>query len=292
MGMDGLMGAVISVRKKIRSHRELYVKNEEAVKQHLIGEVFQALGWEWNNPEEVRPEERTEDGRADYALILDGEVFAYVEAKNLGVNIIRRDEPLRQLARYCFNSGVKYGILTNGAVWIVLKAFEEGSRLRDRVLVTVNIEEEPLEKAVLKLSLLSKSRITGIERVASLLRALELSFQGLRQEGYSESMLIEYLTSREGMNTLPIGELRGDETPKVAYVYDGGWKLLPLQEKSIKGVLLSVLLYLEKRARGYEREEIRKAYEHIRRISLSPETALEVLRKLEEEEKLRISVEI
>ncbi|CAD5244302.1 type I restriction endonuclease [Thermococcus camini] len=290
--MEGLTKAVASVRRKIRSHRELYAKNEEAVKQHLIGEIFQALGWDWNNPEEVRPEERTEDGRADYALILNGGVFAYVEAKNLGVNIITRDEPLRQLARYCFNSGVKYGILTNGAVWIVVKAFEEGSRLRDRVLVTVNIEEEPLEKAVLKLSILSKSRITEMERIASLLRALELSFLGLRQEGYSEDMLIEYLTSREGMNTVPVGELRGDETPKAAYVYDGGWKFLPLQERSIKGVLLSVLLYLEKRARGYEREEVRRAYEHIRRMSLSPETALDVLKKLEEEEKLRISVEI
>ena len=290
--MDGLRSAVTSVRGKILSHRKLYEKNEEAVKQHLIGEIFQALGWDWNNPEEVRPEERTEDGRADYALILNGGVFAYVEAKNLGVNILKRDEPLRQLARYCFNSGVKYGILTNGAVWIAIKAFEEGSSLRDRVLLRVNIEGEPVEKAVLKLSLLSKSRITELERLASLLKALELSFSGLRREGYSEDMLISYLTSKEGSSTVPIGELSGSETPKAAYVYDRGWKLLPLPEQSLKGVLLSVLLYLERRSQGYKRDEIRKAYEHVRRISLSPKQALEVLKKLEEEENLRISVEL
>ena len=290
--MDSLRSAVTSVRGKIRSHRKLYEKNEEAVKQHLIGEIFQALGWDWNNPEEVRPEERTEDGRADYALILNGGVFAYVEAKNLGVNILKRDEPLRQLARYCFNSGVKYGILTNGAVWIAIKAFEEGSSLRDRVLLRVNIEGEPVEKAVLKLSLLSKSRITELERLASLLKALELSFSGLRREGYSEDMLISYLTSKEGSSTVPIGELSGSETPKAAYVYDRGWKLLPLPEQSLKGVLLSVLLYLERRSQGYKRDEIRKAYEHVRRISLSPKQALEVLKKLEEEENLRISVEL
>lgn len=290
--MDGLRSAVTSVRGKILSHRKLYEKNEEAVKQHLIGEIFQALGWDWNNPEEVRPEERTEDGRADYALILNGGVFAYVEAKNLGVNILKRDEPLRQLARYCFNSGVKYGILTNGAVWIAIKAFEEGSSLRDRVLLRVNIEGEPVEKAVLKLSLLSKSRITELERLASLLKALELSFSGLRREGYSEDMLISYLTSKEGSSTVPIGELSGSETPKAAYVYDRGWKLLPLPEQSLKGVLLSVLLYLERHSNGYKRDEIRKAYEHVRRISLSPKQALEVLKKLEEEENLRISVEL
>ncbi|NJE47245.1 restriction endonuclease [Thermococcus sp. GR7] len=290
--MDELRRAVLNVIRKIRSHRELYVKNEEAVKQHLIGEIFQALGWDWNNPEEVRPEERTEEGRADYALILNGGVFAYVEAKNLGVNILKREEPLRQLARYCFNSGVRYGILTNGAMWIAVKAFEEGSRLRDRVLLTVNVEEEPVEKAVLKLSILSKSRIDDIERLSSLLRAMELSFIGLKREGYPEKMLIEYLTSKEGSNTVPVEDLTGDETPKAAYVYDSGWKLLPLPEKSIKGVLLAVLLYMERRAQGYQREEIRKAYEHLRTMPLNPKTALEILRKLEEEEKLRISVEL
>ncbi|ASJ12543.1 type I restriction enzyme HsdR N-terminal domain-containing protein [Thermococcus thioreducens] len=290
--MEELRNAIINVLRKVRAHRNLYVRNEEAVKQHLIGEIFQALGWDWNNPEEVRPEERTEDGRADYSLILDGGVFAYVEAKNMGVNILKRDEPLRQLARYCFNSGVRYGILTNGTVWIAVKAFEEGSRLWDRVLVAVNVEEEPLERAVLKLSLLSKARIRDIERLSSLLKALELSFEGLRREGYSEKTLVEYLTSREGSTTVPVTELRGDESPKAAYVYDNGWKLLPLPEKSIKGVLLAVLLYIEKKSSGYQREEIRKAYEHIRTLKLDPKTALEVLRKLEEEEKLRIAVEL
>ena len=290
--MGDLREAVTRVRGKIRSHRKLYEKNEEAVKQHLIGEIFQALGWDWNNPEEVRPEERTEDGRADYALILNGSVFAYVEAKNLGVNILKRDEPLRQLARYCFNSGVKYGILTNGAVWMVIKAFEEGSSLRDRVLVRVNIEEEPVEKSVLKLSLLSKSRISEIERLSSLLKALELSFSGLKAEGYPEEALMAYLTSREGLSLIPIEKLDASERPRAIYVYDGGWKLLPLPEKSIKGALLSVLLYIENRSSGSKREEVRKAYEHLRRISLDPETALRVLKKLGEEENLRISVEL
>ena len=290
--MDDLREAVTRVRGKIRSHRKLYEKNEEAVKQHLIGEILQALGWDWNNPEEVRPEERTEDGRADYAFILNGSVFAYVEAKNLGVNILKRDEPLRQLARYCFNSGVRYGILTNGAVWMVIKAFEEGSSLRDRVLVRVNIEEEPVEKSTLKLSLLSKRNIAELERLSSLLKALELSFSWLKREGYSEEMLISYLTSKEGSSVIPVEELSGSETPKAAYVYENGWKLLPLPEQSLKGVLLSVLLYLEGRSQGHKREEIRKAYEHVRRIPLSPGQALDVLKRLEEEEKLRISVEL
>ena len=133
--------AVLNVMSRTGMHRKLYERNEEAVKQHLIGEIMGALGWDWNNPEEVRPEERTEDGRADYALLLNGEIVAFLEAKNLSVNVIKRDEPLRQLARYCFSRGVKYGILTNGAKWVVVKAFAERTSLRDRVLWTVDLEE-------------------------------------------------------------------------------------------------------------------------------------------------------
>ncbi len=289
--MEVLRSAVLRVSRRIRAHRELYEKNEEAVKQHLIGEIFQALEWDWNNPEEVRPEERTEDGRADYALILNGSVFAFVEAKNLGVNILRNGGPLRQLGRYCFNAGVRYGILTNGAVWIVIKAFEEGSRLDDRVLLKVNLKTEPLERTVLKLSLLSKDRMFKIERLSSLLKVLELSFSGLRKEGYPEEALLNYLTVNSS-NLLPLDELSEEDVPRAAYIYEDGWKLLPLQEQSVKGVLLAVLLYMERKAPEQERSEVRRAYEHLKTLSLPPAKVLEVLRKLEEEEKLRISVEL
>lgn len=289
--MEVLRSAVLRVSRRIRAHRELYEKNEEAVKQHLIGEIFQALEWDWNNPEEVRPEERTEDGRADYALILNGSVFAFVEAKNLGVNILRNGGPLRQLGRYCFNAGVRYGILTNGAVWIVIKAFEEGSRLDDRVLLKVNLKTEPLERTVLKLSLLSKDRMFEIERLSSLLKVLELSFSGLRKEGYPEEALLNYLTVNSS-NLLPLDELSEEDVPRAAYIYEDGWKLLPLQEQSVKGVLLAVLLYMERKAPEQERSEVRRAYEHLKTLSLPPAKVLEVLRKLEEEEKLRISVEL
>ncbi|WP_366938818.1 type I restriction enzyme HsdR N-terminal domain-containing protein [Thermococcus sp.] len=291
MPMEELRAAVTKVRRRIASHRNLYEKNEEAVKQHLIGEIFQALGWDWNNPEEVRPEERTEDGRAD-ALVINGSVFAYVEAKNLSVNVLKRDEPLRQLARYCFNSGVKYGILTNGAVWIAIKAFEEGSPLRDRILISTDLLSEPTERAVLKLSPLAKSRILEIERLSSLLKALELSFSGLKAEGYSEEALVSYLTAKGGLSLTPLEELDAGERPRAVYVYEDGWKLLPLQEQSIKGALLSVLLYIENRSSGPKREEAKRAYEHLRRIQLDSETALRVLKKLGEEENLRVSVEV
>ena len=289
--MDELRDTLSEVVLKINTHRELYMRNEEAVKQHLIGHVFRTLGWEWDNPFEVRPEEKTEDGRADYALILDGNVFAYVEAKNLGVNITKNEKPLRQLGRYCFNTGVRYGILTNGAVWIVLKAFEEGSRLSDRILLKTNLEDEPLERSTLKLSLLSKDRISKIEKLSTLLKAFELSFNGLRKEGFDEDALIAYLRAG-GSSLIPVDKLTGVETPKAAYINENGWKALPLGEQSLRGVVLAVLMYLYSRKEGAEKEEIKRVYEHLKRIHLKPSQMLSLLKTIEEEEGMDIAVEL
>ncbi len=289
--MHVLEDTIKEILLKIHTHRELYVRNEEAVKQHLIGHIFRTLGWEWDNPFEVRPEEKTEDGRADYALILDGKVFAYVEAKNLGINIVKNEKPLRQLGRYCFNTGVKYGILTNGAIWVVLKAFEEGSRLADRILLKINLEHEPPERSALKISLLSKDKIHEVEKLSTLLKAFELSFDGLRRAGFSDDVLIDYLRAGRS-NFISVDKLTGLETPKTVYVNDNGWKAIPLSEQSLRGVLLAVLMYLYNRKEGSEKEEIRQVYEHLRRIQLEPSQILSLLKTLEEEESINIAVEL
>ncbi|AHF79919.1 type I restriction enzyme HsdR N-terminal domain-containing protein [Thermococcus paralvinellae] len=289
--MNRIERAVLDVLKKVSEHRGLYERNEEAVKQHLIGEIFQALGWEWDNPKEVRPEERTEEGRADYALILNDRVVAFVEAKNLSVNVLKKDKPLRQLGRYCFNHGVKYGILTNGILWVVIKAFEEGSRLEDRIILSVDVENEPIERTVLKLSLLSKSKIEKLERFTTLLRALEFSFDELKKEGISERKLIEFLTASK-KRLLTLDKIKGNEFPKALYVYDDGWKMVPLVERSIKGVLLSLLLYLSERSEGEEKAQIKKAYAYLKEIPIDTEKILRLLREIERDKGIRVGIEI
>ncbi|GAB6134570.1 type I restriction endonuclease [Thermococcus prieurii] len=284
--------AVLNVMSRIGLHRKLYERNEEAVKQHLIGEIMTALGWDWNNPEEVRPEERTEDGRADYALLLNGEIVAFLEAKNLSVNVIKRDEPLRQLARYCFSRGVRYGILTNGAKWVVAKAFAEGTSLRDRVLFTVDLEEEPLERVLVKLSLLSKDRIGKLERLATLLNAFEIAYKSLLNEGFGEEVLLNYLRARGKPSIVPVDKLSGVEVPKAVYVHENGWRPLPLGDRSLKGALLAVLDYLEGRSSGEKREEVRKAKKLLSRMELPPEKVVLLLREIEKDEGIKIGVEV
>lgn len=290
--MEGLKHAVLTVMSRVSAHRRLYERNEEAVKQHLVGEIFKALGWDWSNPEEVRPEERTEDGRADYALLIGGEIVAFVEAKNLSVDVLRKDEPLRQLARYCFSMGVKYGILTNGVAWVVVKAFSEGTSLRDRILFTVDLEGEPIEKSVIKLSLLAKKRIPDIERISSLLKAFELSFSTLLAEGYGEDSLLKFLLVRGQRSLIPVSKLSPDVIPKAVYVYENGWKPLPLGIKSLKGALIAVLEYLEARSSGDKREEIRRVRGALSKVELPKEKTLVILKALEEEEGVKIAIEL
>lgn len=284
--------AVISVLKKVREHRLLYERNEEAVKQHLIGEIFKALGWNWENPKEVRPEERTEEGRADYALVIHDKVVAYLEAKNLSVNVLRSEKPLRQLAKYCFSHGVKYGILTNGIQWKVVKSFEENSTLEERVLLKIDLFNEPFEKSSLKLSFLSKEKITSLEEYVSYLKAFDWGFEMLKARGYSRDYLLSYLQSTIRPGFFLLEHLSGDEIPQALYVYDNGWKLVPLIEKSMKGVLLSLLLYLAERAEGKEKTELLEAYRHLRGVPLDGEKIMFLLKGLEKEKGIKVGIEI
>ena len=286
-----LQETIISVIKKVHEHRLLYEKNEEAVKQHLIGEIFRTLGWDWENPREVRPEERTEDGRADYALVLEDKVVAYVEAKNLGINVLRNERALRQLARYCFSRGVKYGIITNGGQWKVVKAFEENSTLEDRILLRIDLLNEPLERVTLKLSFLSKNKITKLEDYSLYLKAFTWGFENLKKS-YPKDFLISYLTGSIKSNFLLLDHLDGSEVPKGLYVYDNGWKGVPLIEKNLKGVLLSLLLYLSEKASKKERNEILIAYKQLRNVPLSKDKIMLLLRELEKEKGVKIGLEI
>ena len=45
----------------------------------------------------------------------------FVEAKNLSVDL---KNEIQQLARYCYNEGTEFGVLTNGINWILFRTFK------------------------------------------------------------------------------------------------------------------------------------------------------------------------
>ena len=145
------------------------VSNEESTKQHLILPTLMALGWDVFNPDEVMPETHTEEGRPDYALMINGRTVAFLEAKGVKEKIFTggRLNPrhARQLARYCFDRGIRLGILTNGIQWALINAFEDYKSVEERVVLAVDLMDQSTEEAAERLRWLSKGKITNYRNI-------------------------------------------------------------------------------------------------------------------------------
>ena len=133
-----------------------------AVRDQLVNPVLRCLGWNPENPEAVQPNVSTDEGVPDYCLIKKRKTLLFVEAKKLGVDI-EKPGPLGQLAKYCFGEGTEYGVLTNGALWILIKSFEAGTKVAERIMWRADLENEELAKVSQKLATISRDTIEQIE---------------------------------------------------------------------------------------------------------------------------------
>lgn len=101
----------------------MYEKNKQAVREQIVNPILSNLGWNPENLKEVQQNIYTKEGKPDYPLKKNEKIFLFVEAKTLNVDVTKIDN-FKQLAKYCFSEGTKCGILTNGAVWMLIKSFE------------------------------------------------------------------------------------------------------------------------------------------------------------------------
>ena len=240
-----LLMAIQNALSRVSAHREVYQKNEEAVKQHLISEFFEALHWDWRNPDEVYPEDVTyTKARPDYALKVNNGRIAFVEVKNQNVDVLSDKKSLAQLAYYCTEEGVAYGILTNGIQWKVIKAFEEGRPVPERELFSIDLFKDSVGKSYLYLSLLDKRNITQLEDLTQKLKAFEniiselnstFSHNELSLLLNSDFMRMSGDTIREisfpPENAIVLSQLpkpRGDNPPSKIYILAPNGKLREL----------------------------------------------------------------
>ncbi|MBT9145811.1 MAG: hypothetical protein DDT42_01688 [candidate division WS2 bacterium] len=179
--MNNLNEALALIVEKIKKFRSLYEQNEMAVRAQIVNPILRNLGWDPENPEEVQPNVSTEEGVPDYSLIKNGKKILFVEAKKLGIDIEQR-EVIRQLAKYSFSEGTKYGILTNGAVWILIRSFEEGTTLTERIVWKTDLENEELPTVIRKITTISKTNIDHIEVLVKKVQILDEIWQSLLDE--------------------------------------------------------------------------------------------------------------
>ena len=169
------------VIERMKKHRSLYEQNEMAVRSQIIEPILRGLGWNTENPEEVQPNVSTEEGIPDYSLLKSDKKVLFIEAKKLSVDIEQR-EVIRQLAKYCFGEGMKYGVLTNGAIWILFRAFQEGTTMSERIVWKTDIESDELTASVRRLNTISKDNIDNIEKLIKKLQILDEIWQSLVDE--------------------------------------------------------------------------------------------------------------
>ncbi|MEM4066994.1 MAG: type I restriction enzyme HsdR N-terminal domain-containing protein, partial [Candidatus Micrarchaeaceae archaeon] len=176
--MNNQNETLASIVEKIKKFRSLYEQNEMAVRDQIVNPILRNLGWNPENPEEVLPNVSTEEGVPDYSLIKNGKKILFVEAKKLSVDIGQK-EVIRQLAKYSFSEGTKYGVLTNGAVWILIRSFEEGTPLSERIVWKVDLENEELPAVLKKIVVISKTNIEDIEVLVKKAQILDEIWQSL-----------------------------------------------------------------------------------------------------------------
>ena len=98
-------------------NRKRSITTEETTKISLILPLFRILGYDTENPEEVKAEYACDAGvktseKVDLAILIDGEVKMLVECKSAKTKL--NSNHLNQLLRYYSVTDCRIGVLTNG----------------------------------------------------------------------------------------------------------------------------------------------------------------------------------
>jgi type I restriction-modification system DNA methylase subunit len=104
--------AELVAKYKQLSLSEIKSYHEAKTKQGFVLPLFQYLGWDIFNTDEVAPEEKASKGRVDYAFKLHGISQFYLEAKPLKADL-NKAEYKEQIVTYAYNKGVTWAVLTD-----------------------------------------------------------------------------------------------------------------------------------------------------------------------------------
>jgi len=144
--------------EKVKLSRSITKYTEEETKKGFIGPLFEALGWDLRNKDEVSAEEFLSSGRPDYGFYLEGRLKFYLEAKPLKSDLNRVDLA-NQAVRYSWNKGATWAVLTD---FESLKVFN--AQVIDRALADKLFYEIPYSQYLERfdqLWLLSKEAFKG-----------------------------------------------------------------------------------------------------------------------------------
>lgn len=97
----------------VKKSNQIKKYNEEETKKDFILPLFNILGWDTSDRNEVSAEEKIlSSGRVDYGFYINGRAKFYLEAKPLKEDL-HKEVHADQAIRYAFNKGITWAVLTD-----------------------------------------------------------------------------------------------------------------------------------------------------------------------------------
>lgn len=202
--MENLSTCVEDIKSRLaRCYQDSYVLTEADTIRILIMPVLRALGWNTEEPSEVKSEYRTRSGDnpVDCALFIEDRPCLFIEAKSLREDV-RKRSLIAQTLSYASVSGVRWCVLTNGREWNLYNTHHQADA-SEKLFFSVDLTSSGPED-IRCLSLLSRTSL-GSNRLDQEWReqefrcAAESALNGL----LDDPKIISLILGRSGKKDMP-----------------------------------------------------------------------------------------
>jgi len=144
--------------EQLKANKRVFSYSEADTILAIIQPLLGYLGWDRDNPDEVKPQYPVENGFIDFSLRLNNIDVVFLEVKRIGEDL-DKEIYQNQLLRYAFGKGVRLAILTNGMTWWFYLPLKEVDWKR-RKFYSIDIKEQDSADIVSKfVDLLSKDNV-------------------------------------------------------------------------------------------------------------------------------------
>lgn len=134
---DSILTLIEKIKPRISEFKQKNI-NEAQTKEWLIKPFFEALGWNFSDPDEVIPEDDDSTGkRPDYSFHICKKPKFLVEAKSI-TNPLDDNKMITEKINYCANSQIPFLIITNGIIYKIYYSELKGSG-KDKLLQEFSI---------------------------------------------------------------------------------------------------------------------------------------------------------
>jgi predicted type IV restriction endonuclease len=132
---------------------------EEDTKKGFIEPLFKALGWNFEDKEEVSAEERISKNRVDYALRINGIPKLFIEAKAIKEDLVGTNKYHDQAISYAWHKGCNWAVLTDFEELLVFNAEWESKNILQSTLFNIYYTDYLKEDNLDKLLFLSRDSL-------------------------------------------------------------------------------------------------------------------------------------